>query len=295
MQALWQTVGEAITRTTRQTFTITHQQNVGGGCINSAYRVSDGERAFFVKLNRADKLSMFEAEFAGLEELAQADAVRVPGPICTGSLQNECYLVLEYLSLGHSTSTSSRQLGHDLAQLHHTQQSQFGWHRDNTIGSTPQINQWEDDWSLFWQRHRLGFQLDLAEKRGAPRKLLDRGRKLMEQLSHFFSDYQPVPSLLHGDLWGGNWSADDSGNPVIFDPAIYYGDREADIAMTELFGGFSSDFYAAYREAWPIDPGYSERRDLYNLYHILNHFNLFGGGYSGQAGHTIDKLLSLIR
>jgi len=295
MSSFWQAVADTITQTTQQEFRAKQRQNVGGGCINSAYRISDGSRSFFVKLNQADKRAMFEAEFAGLQELAQANAIRVPNPLCVGEQDNQSYLVMEYLELGRATNATSARLGSDLARLHRTRQRRFGWDRDNTIGSTPQINPWEGNWSLFWQHHRLGYQLDLAARKGASRKLIDSGQKLLGSLDCFFRDHRPVPSLLHGDLWGGNWSADRDGTPAIFDPAVYYGDREADIAMTELFGGFSSDFYAAYREAWPIDSGYSERRDLYNLYHILNHFNLFGGGYAGQASHIIDTLLSLIR
>ena len=134
-------------------------------------------------------------------------------------------------------------------------------------------------------------QLDLAERRGASARLLDRGRRLCGIASGLFSSYRPVPSLLHGDLWGGNWATDVSGNPVVFDPAVYFGDREADIAMTRLFGGFGPAFYAAYQSAWPLDPAAGTRRTFYNLYHVLNHFNLFGGGYAGQAEMMVERLL----
>jgi protein-ribulosamine 3-kinase len=175
--------------------------------------------------------------------------------------------------------------------MHRATSGRFGWHRDNTIGATPQLNAWESDWIVFWQTYRLGYQLDLAARSGHGGQLQRRGGLLLERLPALF-DHAPVPSLLHGDLWGGNFSGDAEGNPVIFDPACYYGDREADLAMTELFGGFSGRFYSAYRAAWPLDPGYDTRKTLYNLYHILNHLNLFGGGYGSQAERMIDRLLA---
>jgi fructosamine-3-kinase len=147
----------------------------------------------------------------------------------------------------------------------------------------------------FYVQHRLRFQLELAAQSGFTGRLTERGALLCERVAGLFDGYHPVPSLLHGDLWGGNWAADASGHPVIFDPAVYYGDREADIAMTRLFGGFGASFYAAYDAAWPLAPGAEERRTLYNLYHVLNHLNLFGGGYLGQAQAMIDLLLAAAR
>jgi fructosamine-3-kinase len=144
----------------------------------------------------------------------------------------------------------------------------------------------------FWRDQRLGYQLKLAARSG--RDLLKKGERILADLGAFFQNYRPVPSLLHGDLWGGNVSAVER-QPVIFDPAVYYGDREADLAMTELFGGFSEQFYQAYRDTWPLDDGYPVRKTLYNLYHVLNHFNLFGGGYGSQAERMIDSLLSELR
>ena len=168
----------------------------------------------------------------------------------------------------------------------------FGWDRDNTIGSTPQVNTADADWVSFLREQRLRYQLDLARANGADAGLLDGGERLLDALPRFFDSYYPHPSLLHGDLWGGNWSADAEGQPVIFDPAVYYGDREADLAMTELFGGFDDRFYHSYRQAWPLDAGYNSRKVLYNLYHVLNHYNLFGGGYARQAQGMIETLLA---
>ena len=179
-----------------------------------------------------------------------------------------------------------------LAAMHAHTAAGFGWDRDNTIGATPQPNQWTRDWVTFLREQRIGHQLGLARDNGLPAATHDRVERVQSALPRLFDVYQPQPSLLHGDLWGGNWAVESGGHPVVFDPAVYYGDREADLAMTELFGGFDRGFYEAYRRTWPLDPGYDVRRDLYQLYHILNHFNLFGGGYAGQVRALADRLLA---
>jgi len=267
---------------------------VGGGCINTAYTLGSGDRRYFVKLNSADRRSMFEAEAAGLTEIANTDSIRVPRPLATGVAGGHSYLVLEYIAFGGHKSEGVRAAGHRLAAMHRTTRRSFGWDRDNTIGSTPQNNRPEASWIDFWAKHRLGFQLELAARNGYRGQLREQGQRLLEVLPALI-DHDPMPSLLHGDLWGGNLGFDEGGDPVIFDPAVYYGDREADLAMTELFGGFGADFYAAYKDAWPIDTGYRTRKDLYNLYHILNHLNLFGSGYLGQAQRMLQRLLAAVR
>lgn len=181
-----------------------------------------------------------------------------------------------------------------LAALHRHRAARFGWHIDNTIGATPQPNQAGDDWIDFWRYWRLLHQLQLAASNGIGRHVVDRGELLAANLAGLFPGYRPMPCLLHGDLWSGNAAYSDD-RPVVFDPAVYDGDREADLAMTELFGGFAPDFYSAYRESWPLDAGYTVRRDLYNLYHVINHFNLFGGGYGPQAARMLDALLAGLR
>ena len=271
-------------------FVVAAAEPAGGGCINEALVVrGEGER-YFVKLNRSDRAGMFAAEADGLRELSAAGAIRVPQPICSG-VNGRAFLVLEYLPLGAERGASLERLGHQLAALHRRTQTKFGWRRDNTIGSTPQANTEHEDWIEFWRSRRLLPQLALATDNGHARALA-RGARLAERLHALYTDYRPAPSLLHGDLWSGNYGVLADGEPVIFDPAVYYGDREADLAMTELFGGFSARFYAAYNETWPLDPGYEVRKDLYNLYHVLNHLNLFGGGYLAQATRLIDRLLS---
>ncbi len=266
---------------------------VGGGSINETFRLDGRDRSFFVKLHHARQLDMFEAEAEGLNVLRQAGSLRVPEPLLYGVSGNRAYLVLEYLPLGGSGSAA--RLGEGLAAMHRMTAEQFGWHRDNTIGSTPQRNTREKSWVDFWAKHRLGFQLELARESGAGRKLEASGYELIEYLPALMDGREPEASLLHGDLWSGNYAYTLQGEPSIFDPAVYYGDRETDLAMTELFGGFSADFYAAYNNAWPLDAGYATRKTLYNLYHILNHFNLFGGGYLSQAQGMIDRLLSEVR
>lgn len=292
MTELTQAVASHIARVTGGPFVPLAQTAAGGGCISTAMVLSGQDARYFVKLNGAARLSMFEAEAEGLEELRAAGALRVPRPVCSGTAAGRAYLVLEYLSLGRGGNRTHADLGTGLARLHRQTSARYGWKRDNTIGSTPQHNLWSGDWTGFWRDQRLGFQLDLAARAGHGGRLQRSGERLRAGLSAFFVDYRPPASLLHGDLWSGNYGADAEGTPVIFDPAVYYGDRETDLAMTELFGGFSREFHDSYRAEYPLDAGYAVRRDLYNLYHVLNHLNLFGGGYASQAQAMIDRLLA---
>lgn len=283
-------IAAAISHATGEVFQPEAQHNAGGGCINQAFILASGARRYFIKTNRATLAWMFEAEAEGLDEILKSRSLRAPRPICHGTTGSIAYLVLEFLDLGRHGDPA--EMGHQLAAMHRNTAGQFGWKLDNTIGSTPQPNPWTQDWVEFLGKHRLGFQLELVAKNGLGNKLQKPGEVLLACLGVFFQDYQPVPSLLHGDLWGGNAAFSRSGEPVVFDPAVYYGDREADLAMTELFGGFNASFYSAYRETWPLDAGYSTRKTLYNLYHILNHANIFGGGYIAQAENIIHRLLA---
>ena len=287
----WSQIAEQIAAAGGQPFRPTAPRSVGGGCINTAAVLGDGEHTYFVKVNSADGLPMFEAEAAGLAEIASTHTVRVPLPLCTGLAAGEAFIAMEHIALTGRSTKGAAKAGELLAAMHRATRPAFGWDRDNTIGSTPQENAPDDDWASFWHHRRLRFQLDLAAANGYRGPLQDRGRRLLEVFPKLI-DHAPSPSLLHGDLWGGNLGFDRAGDPVIYDPAVYYGDREADLAMTELFGGFGADFYAAYRDAWPLDPGYRTRKDLYNLYHVLNHLNLFGGGYRGQAEAMMGRLLA---
>lgn len=289
----WFDVGAQIAAVTNSGFTVKEAQAIGGGCINQAYSISDGSQKYFVKLNEPGALSMFEAEATGLLEIHQTHAIQVPQPVCYGKNDKAAWLVLEYLVLTDRGKASD--LGMQLAALHRVTAEQYGWFRDNTIGQTSQINTGSPSWIDFWRRHRLQYQLDLAKANGFHGKLQQLGEQLLIELEKFFTSHSPRPSLLHGDLWSGNYAYNQSGNPVIFDPAVYYGDREADIAMTELFGGFSAEFYSAYRCDYPLDSGYNTRKVVYNLYHILNHLNLFGNSYRHQAEQMMSWLLAEIR
>ena len=287
-------VGEAIGAATGAAFSAAALRPVGGGDIHRAFSVRDGARRYFVKANRAEWLPMFDAEADALHALAATHTVRVPQPVCKGAADGEAFLVLEYLDLRGNGDAAL--LGRQLADLHRAPQGpQYGWAHDNWIGSTPQPNGWLPDWIGFWRDRRLGFQLQLAAQNGYGGALQRDGDTLLAHLDAFFDGYVPAPSLLHGDLWGGNHGFLADGSGVIFDPAVYVGDRECDLAMSELFGGFSPDFYAAYREAWPLDAGFAVRKMLYNLYHILNHANLFGGGYAAQAQRMMAQLLAQLR
>lgn len=290
----WPKISEHVSAATGVSFCVRSTRAVGGGCINSAYVMEGDKQRYFVKINAAARAHMFEAEALGLREIAHTDTVRVPQPVCWGSTEGSGYLVLEYIEFGSGTTESSELLGQQLARMHRFHASRYGWHIDNTIGTTPQINMSAYDWVAFWREHRLGYQLRLAARNGYGGGLQRQGERLLESFGALFTDYRPLPALLHGDLWGGNHAADAAGNPVIFDPAVYYGDRETDLAMTELFGGFGNRFYQAYRAEYPLDQGYETRKTLYNLYHVLNHLNLFGGSYLAQAQRMIDLLLSEI-
>ena len=290
----WEAVAASIAAATGSAFRITECTEVGGGCINRGYRLADGTLVYFVKLNRAGRRAMFEAEAEGLRAIERTGTVRVPVALCTGEDERHCWLVLEYLDLVPGGPGTMAVLGQRLAALHRASAERFGWHRDNTIGATPQPNRWSASWSEFWGTQRLGFQLELADRNGYRGALQRRGEMLLARLDGLLA-HDPAPSLLHGDLWGGNAAATVAGAPVLFDPACYYGDREADLAMTELFGGFAPAFHSAYRDTWPLDAGYAVRRELYNLYHVLNHLNLFGGGYRAQAEGMIERLLSEVR
>ena len=292
--SLWNAIEQDIAQALGCQFHDAQRYAQSGGCINHAYVLEAQGKRVFVKLNQATMLEMFVAEAEGLAEIIRSNTVRAPRPLCWGVHADQAYLVMEFLAFG-SSRDGARTLGAQLAQMHDATQEQFGWQRDNTIGATSQVNTYSKNWIDFYRDKRLGHQLHLAANKGARQVLLDKGERLQADIESFFIDHRPLPALLHGDLWSGNYATTDNGQPVIFDPAVYYGDREADLAMTELFGGFPRDFYAAYQAHHPLDQGYRIRKTLYNLYHILNHFNLFGGGYASQTEHMLDELLGELR
>ena len=286
---VWTEIDAQISQATAEKFQTQQRRSVSGGCNNQGYCLSDGNQTYFVKLNQAPLVAMFEAEALGVKQMYDTNTIRVPKPICYGVAGNSCYIVLEWLDMGRGDSNASEEMGRKLAQMHKKSLSnKFGWDMNNTIGSTPQINSWTDDWVEFWTKHRLGYQFELGKRRGGSFPQAD---ELLNAIPELLSGHEVQPSLVHGDLWGGNAGFTVDGEPIIFDPATYYGDREVDIAMTEIFGGFSAGFYQGYNEVFPLNDGYEKRKNLYNIYHILNHFNLFGGGYGSQANGMIGRIL----
>jgi fructosamine-3-kinase len=287
---MWDTIAEHISQVTQTPFRIRDHRSVGGGSINKAYQIADGDRAYFLKLNQPQQLPMFEAEALGLKEMADTGTIKVPRPLCWGTTDRHAYVVLEWLDLGSSDRQAWAEMGKQLAALHRvTSDRGFGWNQNNTIGATPQKNPWTDSWVEFFTEHRMGFQFHLARRRGGHFPQADA---LLDAIPDLLAGHHPQPALVHGDLWSGNAAVTRDGTPVLLDPAVYYGDREVDLAMSELFGSFPAPFYQGYEAAYPLDAGYGRRKILYNLYHIVNHFNLFGGGYGAQANRMIGQLLS---
>ena len=287
---MWTQIAQAISEATGKDFTIANTRSVSGGCINQGYKISGNDTKYFVKLNQASQEEMFAAEALGLKQMYATQTITVPQPVCWGTANDTSYIVLQWLDLGSGNSQSWTEMGHQLDALHREGISNnFGWERNNTIGSTPQINAEEDNWADFFAEHRIGYQLKLAKRRGGS---FPDTNKIVNAVRNKLADRQPQASLVHGDLWSGNAAISSDGSPVILDPATYYGDRETDLAMTELFGGFPTAFYRGYNEAWQLDSGYQHRKNIYNLYHVLNHFNLFGGGYANQAKRMINDIVS---
>jgi fructosamine-3-kinase len=287
---MWTEIAQAISQETGQQFAIAKTKSVSGGCINQGYQVSSKDRTYFLKLNNASQVDMFAAEALGLKQMYATKTITVPQPICWGTAANSSYLVLQWLDLGGGSNQSWTEMGRQLAAMHQVGTSKdFGWSLNNTIGSTPQINTWMDNWADFFAQQRIGYQLKLAKRRGGN---FPEQNRVVDAVREKLAEWQPQASLVHGDLWSGNAAISSDGAPIILDPATYYGDRETDLAMTELFGGFPTAFYHGYNEAWELDSGYRQRKSIYNLYHVLNHFNLFGGGYANQAQTIIQRLIA---
>ena len=266
---------------------------VSGGCIHEAWLVDrmNGGTIFF-KCNDASRLPLLEAEKSGLEQIADSRTLRVPRPLALGLVEDRSVLALEGLELGGRPSSNSHErLAEGLAAMHDCPSinGRFGAVSDNFIGATLQQNGWSASWADFYISHRLEPQFRLAVARG--RRFPEEARLLSSVHTHLSA--LPIrPSLLHGDLWGGNAGFLGDGEPVVFDPACYYGDREADIAFTRLFGGFDPSFYRRYREL--SSPPETVREPIYNLYHLLNHYHLFGGSYGDQAARTMRGILTVL-
>ena len=257
-------------------------------------KISGVDRHYFIKTGSLNDLALLMSEKLGLETLAVAGAIKVPKVIFVGETSSCSFLICEYLNLKKDNLFSGEILGKQLALLHQNSNEFFGLSENNWIGLSPQKNHWHENWISFFKQYRLQPQLTWAFERGYRSRLEEKAERLMEALPLFFDQYKPKPSLLHGDLWSGNWGTINKTTPVVFDPAIYYGDREADLAMTKLFGGFPQVFYDAYNYQWALDYGFKVRQNLYNLYHLLNHLTLFGEAYLSQTIDVFEQLLSEI-
>ena len=271
---------------------IVSAQPVTGGSIHSALRLDEaGGARFFAKLATAAQAPMLEAEADGLAAIAASGSLRTPAVIALGADEAHAFLVLEGLELQPlASATDGARLAEALAGLHRDVGEHFGWPRDNFIGHTPQRNTERDNWARFFVEERLRPQFARAREQGFEIELQRQAERLLDRVPALFLDYRPAVSLLHGDLWHGNAAVLADGTPVVFDPAVHRGDRESDLAMSELFGGFPSAFYAAYRRTWALHEDYEQRKMLYSLYHVLNHLNLFGRGYLREALRLATRL-----
>ncbi|WP_267383792.1 fructosamine kinase family protein [Cyanobacterium sp. uoEpiScrs1] len=287
---MWTQIAQHISQVTQQEFRIKNRRSINGGCTSQCYSLIGDNITYFVKINRAAKAKMFVAEVLNLKHILDTKSIRVPKAICWGIAENISYIVLEWIEFSRVTNQSWKEMGRKLGLMHYHQGAdQFGWKHNNMIGSIPQINIWTDNWANFFAEHRIGYQLKLTKRCEID---FPERTQVVEMVRKLLSDRKPKPSLVHGDLWSGNTAATTEKEPVILDPATYYGDHEVDLAMTELFGGFPHEFYRGYNEIFSLDKGYQKRKIIYNLYHILNHFNLFGNGYGYQAKQIIKMILA---
>ena len=287
------TVTASLTETLGETIAISRISRVAGGDINTCFLMESNRGAFFVKTSsHIQAAAMFRGEIGNLKALSgAAHDFRVPSPVTQGQVNDQAYLVIE--ALDFSKEHNWLMFGRELARLHRTSSRRFGWNDHNFIGLTRRVNSWSENWCDFWWQCRLLPQFESACQNGFEQPLTGFMGPLQRVTEKLLAGHQPVPSLLHGDLWQGNTGfCRDGLQPALFDPACYYGDRETDIAMTALFGGFPGEFYSAYQQAWPMDAGYSQRKSLYNLYHLFNHLNLFGAGYLQQCIAVIRKLVA---
>lgn len=254
---------------------------VSGGCINHTHKIESSAGNFFIKFNSKTRFpGMFEAEAKGLTLLSEAKSIRTPEVILTGTYQAFSFIILEFIETGKRGEDYWENAGIQLAKLHRNTSKEFGLDHDNYIGSLPQSNKLHKNWVTFFISERL-----LAIGKEIIRPFIDKLEKSLNERIP-----RESPALLHGDLWSGNIMCGSDGHATFFDPAVYYGHREMDLAMTRLFGGFSHEFYKAYHAEFPLENGFEERVDLYNLYPLLVHVNLFAGSYRDQVNAILNRL-----
>ena len=267
--------------------------SLSGGCISNAYKVKTTDnRNYLLKINESHKGDMFLKEAHGLVELNKANAIKVPEVI----LAERDFILLEFINSSGRSKSFFNDFGIKFSEMHKYNSSAFGFYEDNYIGANPQLNipgkGEADSWVKFYFNKRILYQFKLAEKNGyATNELREGISKLENKVEEILSGSEELPSLLHGDLWSGNYMVDENGDACLIDPAVYYGHREADLGMTKLFGGFNSEFYNSYNDNFPLADGYDYRENIYKLYHVLNHLNLFGRGYYPQAISLINYYL----
>ncbi len=286
---MWHYIAQAIATETQQSFIIKDKKSIANGTVGRYYRISAGDRQYFVKIHNKDHLAHFRAEALSLKQIQSTKQITCPKVIALGSYIDKSFLVLTYIPFSHPEPKTWYKLGQQLALMHKkSQHKRCGWQQNNFIGDSQQPNKWHSQWQQFFSEQRIVWQLRLLSKKSVLLGDIQHISKVCQQL---LQHHKVTPCLVHGDLWRGNIGFYQN-NPVIFDPACYYGDREVDLAMTELFGFFPSDFYQGYHDTYPLDKGYEVRKTMYNLYHILNHANLFGGIYIKQAKAMLTRLLS---
>lgn len=288
-------IREQIVATCGNDYRNVHFRRSGVGCINETWQAfGEGLSSLFIKVGRSDAADMYEREREGLVLLSQARKLRIPQAYTVAANEHCACLIMEFIQLQPLRLAAQVALGEALAELHSISTDQYGLAEDNYIGRSRQVNGFAEDWWEFYCDKRLTVQWEMAKRNGMRSELLQRLQRLIERVPAHFAYHKPRASLLHGDLWSGNVAADTAGTPVIYDPAVYYGDAETDIAMSQMFQSLGAGVYETYYQYLPAQSGHARRRSLYDLYHWLNHFNLFGVTYLGQVERAADTVLQEI-
>ncbi|WP_418608739.1 fructosamine kinase family protein [Pseudoalteromonas sp. US3C1013] len=287
---MWKTINQQISQAIHYDFKHTHKRQLQNTSTDKLFHLSDGKHNYLVKITQKHELERFEAQAQGLKQLTQNSVFMVPDCITTGANIEFAFIVLEWLALDELPHTHWSAMGEHLAMLHQKhQQAMFGFDTDNYLSSTPQPNQWHKKWDVFFAEERIGWQLQLLAEKGI---VLADPEQLINLVKEQLHNHHVLPSLLHGDFWRGNMGFVNN-IPTLFDPACYYGDREVDIAMSELYAPLPEEFYSTYNHQYPLAQGYEQRKLVYQLYPILNNANIYAGHYLNQAKDHVDKLIKL--